>query len=139
MFRAVDKTNREENKTMRSNNVIILIVAIAMGGGAAYLARSWLQGQLNASAVYQPTTHIVIAVEPLAYGSAVTADNVSEIPWYSNALPEGAFATKDDLLNGGRRTVLYPLKRGEPLLRSKVTGLASAPRSLPCWRRANAP
>jgi len=106
---------------MRSNNVIILIVAIAMGGGAAYLARSWLQGQLNASA-HQPPSHIVVAAEPLAYGAAVTADNVSEIPWYTKALPEGAFATKDDLLDGGRRTVLYPLKRGEPLLRSKVTG-----------------
>lgn len=105
---------------MRSNNVIILIVAIAMGGGAAYLARSWLQGQLNAA--HQPASHIVIAAEPLAYGALVTADNVSEIPWYTNTLPEGAFATKDDLLSGGRRTVLYPLKRGEPLLRSKVTG-----------------
>ena len=64
----------------------------------------------------------MIAAEPLAYGTAVTADNVSEIPWYTNTLPEGAFATKDDLLNGGRRTVLYPLKQGEPVLRSKVTG-----------------
>ena len=106
---------------MRSNNVIIIIVAIAMGGGAAYLARSWLE-QLNASAARQPASHIVIAAEPLAYGAVVTADNVSEIPWYTSTLPEGAFATKADLLNGGRRTVLYPLKRGEPLLRSKVTG-----------------
>ncbi len=106
---------------MRSNNVIILIVAIAMGGGAAYLARSWLNAHMN-TAAYQPAGHIVIAAEPLAYGTAVTADNVSEIPWYANTLPEGAFATKDDLLSGGRRTVLYPLKRGEPLLRSKVTG-----------------
>jgi pilus assembly protein CpaB len=106
---------------MRSNNVIILIVAVAMGGGAAYLARSLLNAHMN-TAAYQPAGHIVIAAEPLAYGTAVTADNVSEIPWYANTLPEGAFATKDDLLNGGRRTVLYPLKRGEPVLRSKVTG-----------------
>src|SRR6266487_3276114 len=107
---------------MRKNQFIILIVAIAMGGGAAYLVRSWLQAQMNVAAAYQPAGHIVIAAEPLAYGTAVTADNVSEIPWYTNTLPEGAFATKDDLLSGGRRTVLYPLKRGEPLLRSKVTG-----------------
>ena len=64
---------------MRSNNVIILILAIAMGGGAAYLARSWLQGQLDASASHQPASHIVVAAEPLAYGEVVTADNVSEI------------------------------------------------------------
>jgi pilus assembly protein CpaB len=104
---------------MPGKNVIILIVAIAMGLGAAYLARSWLYARMNA---YQPGGHIVIAAEPLAYGTAVTADNVSEVPWYPNTLPDGAFATKDDLLNGGRRTVLYPLKRGEPVLRSKVTG-----------------
>ncbi len=107
---------------MRKNQFIILVVAIAMGGGAAYLARSWLQAQMNTSAVYQPASHIVIAAESLPYGTAVTSDNVSEIPWFTNMLPEGAFATKDDLLNGGRRTVLYPLKRGEPVLRSKVTG-----------------
>ena len=28
---------------MRKNQFIVLIIAIAMGGGAAYLARSWLQ------------------------------------------------------------------------------------------------
>jgi pilus assembly protein CpaB len=107
---------------MRTNQIITIVVAIAMGGGAAYLARSWLQAQMNASAAYQPTGHIVIAAESLAYGAAVTSANVSEIPWFTNTLPEGAFASKDDLLGGGRRTVLYPLKRGEPVLRSKVTG-----------------
>ena len=107
---------------MRSNNVIMIIVAIAMGGGAAYLARSWLQGQLDDSATHQPATHVVIAAEPLAYGAALTSDNVTEIPWFAKMLPEGAFASKDDLFNGGRRTVLYPLKQGEPVLRSKVTG-----------------
>src|SRR5215831_10894482 len=105
---------------MRSNNVIIIIVAIAMGAGAAYLAHNWLQAQMNAA--YQPPGHIVITAESLAYGAAVTADNVTEIPWFTKMLPEGAFASKDDLLNGGRRTVLYPLKQGEPVLRSKVTG-----------------
>ena len=107
---------------MRKNQFIILLVAIAMGGGAAYLARSWLQAQMNVAAAYQPAGHIVIAAEPLAYGTAVTAENVSEIPWFTTKLPEGAFASKDDLLAGGRRTVLYPLKQGEPVLRSKVTG-----------------
>ena len=64
----------------------------------------------------------MVAAESLAYGTAMTPENVVEIPWFSNALPEGAFAVKDDLLNGGRRVVLSPLKRGEPVLRSKITG-----------------
>ncbi len=107
---------------MRKNSVFILVVAILMGGVAAFLARSWLHTQMNTAAALQPAGHIVIAAEPLAYGAAVTAENVNEIPWYTNTLPEGAFATKDDLLDGGRRIVLSPLKRGEPVLRSKVTG-----------------
>jgi pilus assembly protein CpaB len=107
---------------MRSNSVIIIVIAIAMGLGAAYLARSSLQSQMNASAAYQPPGHIVIAAESLAYGAVVTSDNVTEVPWFTDTLPEGAFASRDDLLGGGRRTVLYPLKRGEPVLRSRVTG-----------------
>src|SRR5262249_53979679 len=78
--------------------------------------------QISATAANPPVGHIVVTVEPLAYGATVTADNVAEIPWFTNTMPDGAFASKDDLLEGGRRTVLYPLKRGEPLLRSKVTG-----------------
>jgi pilus assembly protein CpaB len=107
---------------MRTNHLIIIMVAVAMGGGAAYLARSWLQTQLNAAASYQPAGHIVIAAEPLPFGVALSNDNISEVPWYTTALPDGAFASKDDLLGGGRRTVVYPLKSGEPVLRSKVTG-----------------
>ena len=106
---------------MRKTTAITIVVALAMGGGAAFLARSWLQAQTNALAAYQPG-HVVVAAEPLAYGAVVTSDSVVEIPWYANTLPEGAFASKDDLLQGGRRTVLYPLKRGEPVLRSRVTG-----------------
>jgi pilus assembly protein CpaB len=107
---------------MRKSSVIILVVAILMGGVAAYLARSWLHAQMGTAAALQPAGHIVIAAEPLAYGAVVTAEDVNEIPWYTNTLPEGAFATKDDLLGGGRRIVLSPLNRGEPVLRSKVTG-----------------
>ena len=105
---------------MRTSTVIILAVAITMGGSAAYLTRSWLKDQ--ASAAVQPAGTIVVAAESLAYGTAMTSNNVVEIPWFSNTLPEGAFAIKDDLLNGGRRVVLSPLKRGEPVLRSKITG-----------------
>ena len=105
---------------MRTSTVIILAVAITMGGSAAYLTRSWLKDQT--SAAVQPAGTIVVAAESLAYGTAMTSNNVVEIPWFSNTLPEGAFAIKDDLLNGGRRVVLSPLKRGEPVLRSKITG-----------------
>ena len=93
-----------------------------MGGSAAYLTRTWLNNQVSVSAAHQPAGTIVVAAESLAYGATLTPDSVVEIPWFSNTLPEGAFAAKDDLINGGRRIVLSPLKRGEAVLRSKVTG-----------------
>jgi len=107
---------------MRTSTVTILAVAIAMGGSAAYLTRNWLKDQTRVSAAVQPAGTIVVAAESLAYGTAMTPDNIVEIPWISNALPEGAFAVKDDLLSGGRRVALSPLKRGEAVLRSKITG-----------------
>ena len=105
---------------MRTSTVVILAVAISMGGSAAYLTHSWLKDQT--SGAVQPAGTIVVAAESLAYGTTINPDNVVEIPWFSNALPEGAFALKDDLLNSGRRVVLSPLKRGEAVLRSKITG-----------------
>ncbi len=107
---------------MRKSSVIILIIATLMGGSAAYLTRTWLKDQVSVSAANQPPGTIVVAAESLTYGTTLTPDSVVEIPWFSNTLPEGAFAFKDDLVNGGRRIVLSPLKRGEAVLRSKVTG-----------------
>src|SRR5262245_4752405 len=84
-------------QAMRTSTVIILAVAISMGGSAAYLTRNWLKD--HTAAAVQPAGTIVVAAESLAYGTAMTPDNVVEIPWFSNTLPEGAFAVKDDLLN----------------------------------------
>jgi pilus assembly protein CpaB len=106
---------------MRRSQVIVLVLALVMGTSAAYLARSWLSSHTPAS-TDRPAGHIVVAAASLPYGVVVTSESVTEIPWFSDALPEGAFATKDDLLQGGRRVVLSPLKRGEPVLLSKVTG-----------------
>ena len=108
---------------MRKSSVIILVVAISMGGSAAYLTRSWLKDQTRASAAVQPAGTIVVAAESLAYGTPMTADNIVEIPWFSDTLPEGAFAVKDDLLNGGRRVVLSPIetRRSGPAFKNHRT------------------
>src|SRR6478752_9147196 len=106
---------------MRKSSVFILVIAILMGGSAAYLTRSWLKEHVSASPS-RPAGTIVVAAESLAYGTPMTADSVVEIPWFSDTLPEGAFAFKNDLLNGERRVVLSPMKRGEAVLRSKITG-----------------
>jgi pilus assembly protein CpaB len=59
---------------------------------------------------------------PLAFGTALNPENVTEIPWASGQMPEGAFATKDELFKAGRRVALAPLQRNELILKTKVTG-----------------
>ncbi len=104
-----------------STNLVILLIAIAMGGVAAFLARDWLASH---SASVEPGATpgtIVVASAPLGFGAAVTADNVTEIPWSSTTLPDGAFMTVHDLIKDGPRVVLSPLVRNEPVVASKVT------------------
>jgi pilus assembly protein CpaB len=104
-------------KKMRRSNLIILLVALAMGTIAALMARSWI-AQHSAPAA---TGTIVVAAAALPFGTVLTPDNVSDIPWTSPQLPDGAFAVKSDLLKDGRRTVLSSMERGEMILRPKVT------------------
>lgn len=98
---------------------MILAVAVILGGIAAVLARNWLANHARVTQASVGT--IVVANTPLVFGAQLTADNTSEIPWSTAALPEGAFATRDDLLKGGRRMALALIARNEPILRSKIT------------------
>jgi pilus assembly protein CpaB len=91
-----------------------------MGGTAAFLAKNWLQNHSAPNLVEQKGT-IVVTTVPLAFGAAITPDNVREIEWPANARPEGAFASIDALLKDGRRLVLSPFVRDEPIVASKVS------------------
>src|SRR5216684_2508696 len=105
---------------MRRSNLIILLVALAMGGIAALMARSWIAQHTTAQPVASTST-ILVAAAPLAFGTVLTEDNVSEIPWAEPQLPEGAFAKKIDLFKDGRRVVLNAIERSEMIVRPKVT------------------
>jgi pilus assembly protein CpaB len=107
---------------MRRNSLFILVLALVMGGIASLLVRNWLESHSRAAAAIESFATIVVAAKPLGFGVAVADDNVTEIPWPARALPEGAFATKEELLKDGRRVVLAMLESNEPILRSKITG-----------------
>lgn len=105
---------------MRRSNLIILVVALAMGTIAAFMARSWIARHTTDQPASIAGT-ILVAAAPLVFGTVLTEDNVSEIAW-NERLPEGAFAKKLDLFKEGRRVVLAAMDRSEIILRPKVTG-----------------
>jgi pilus assembly protein CpaB len=104
---------------MRGNNLIVLCVAIVFGIAAAVLSRNWLATHVRSSETAMGT--IVVAAKPLNFGSQLTDSNTVEIPWTKTALPDGAFATRQDLLKDGRRMTLALIAKNEPILRTRVT------------------
>src|SRR5687768_13065887 len=106
---------------MRRANIIILIVALAMGGLAAFMARSWILAHAN-TAPTAPMSTIVVSNTALGFGTVLSPENVSEIAWASDKVPEGAFATRAALFKEGRRVVLTPMERSELILKQKITG-----------------
>ncbi|SRR6266404_1429025 len=104
---------------MRRSNLIILVLALVMGSIAALMARSWIQQHTAPQAAATGT--VLVAAAALPFGTVLTEDNVSEVPWAESHLPEGAFAKKIDLLKDGRRVVLTAMERSEIIVRPKVT------------------
>lgn len=114
---------------MRANFKVMILLAVACGGGAIWAGSRWLDNasaarlrQLEAARPSVTLGTLVVAAEPLRFGAPLSRQSVREIPWADGQLPPGAFATIGDLFKDGDRTVLYPLEQGEPLFASKLTG-----------------
>ena len=103
----------------RTASVTILLIALIFGAFAAFLARSWLQSHSERTAVKEDST-IVLAARPLVFGTPITSDDVREAPWPADSKPEGSFAKAQDVLKDGRRIVLSPFVRDEPIVAAKV-------------------
>jgi pilus assembly protein CpaB len=65
---------------------------------------------------------IVVAKEPLRFGTEIAPEQLAEIAWAQDALPEGAFSTVDAVLAEGGRVVLSPVEPNEPILLAKLSG-----------------
>ncbi|HZZ23750.1 MAG TPA: Flp pilus assembly protein CpaB [Roseiarcus sp.] len=104
----------------RSTNFVVLIIAVILGGMAAFLAKSWLQSH-SAGTDAQKTVSILVASDTLAFGAPIGAKDVREIDWPAQSRPEGAFANFAELIKNGRRITLSPFVRDEPIIASKLS------------------
>lgn len=113
---------------MSRRAILILVLAVILAGGAVFLTRSWLEQQIQPGpAVTEreptPTTTIVVADQPLFYGNSLTPEKVREIEWVAGEVPEGAFATEEDLFGeDDDRVVLRTIEKNEMILASKISG-----------------
>lgn len=109
---------------------LVLLVGIALAGGAVYMAKDYIdryEAALAAERAEQPEaiplTTVYVAAERLDYGDALTEESVLAIRWPEEALPEGAFVAEAEELfsDAGRRLVLRTMEKHEPILAAKVT------------------
>ena len=104
----------------RNSSLITLLIALLLAGVAAFLARNWLESHSTSAAV-EDTATIVVANGPLAFGAAITASDIREIHWPANSRPDGSFSTVEELTKDGRRVVLSPFVRDEPIVATKIS------------------
>ncbi|MGH6851822.1 MAG: Flp pilus assembly protein CpaB [Methylocella sp.] len=102
---------------MKIGTLLVLLAAILTGAAAAYFAREIIMKRPSG-----PHATLVVAAQPLAFGTELTADNTIEVPWTASAVPFGFFASKDALFKAGKRVALSPMQTNEPILASLVTG-----------------
>jgi pilus assembly protein CpaB len=67
------------------------------------------------------TDKVVVARQDLARGDPLTRDRLAERDWPRDAVPEGAFASLDELV-AQQRVTRRAIARHEPILAAKVTG-----------------
>ncbi|TLP58377.1 Flp pilus assembly protein CpaB [Parasedimentitalea maritima] len=117
---------------MRAVFGLVLIVGIALAGGAVMMAKNYIStyqnalAQANANQVETiPTANVYVANQTLKYGERLTEDAVRLVRWPLESLPEGAFSTLEELFppefNGEQRVVLRTVEKNEAILPGKVT------------------
>ncbi len=105
-------------------NWIVLAVALALGGLAAYTASNYLaerMAQIDARATDVDTVQLLVAKTSLPAGTSITPDTVAvrEIPrpWaHSGAITPDQFSRAESL------ALAYPAAVGEPILWAQLEG-----------------
>jgi pilus assembly protein CpaB len=103
--------------------------AVVFGLLAVFIAQVWLNNQadqqaknLEANKKPMVTQTVVVAKEPLRFGTELNASMLQEVAWPAEAMPAGGFSKIGDIVSGGRRVVLAAIETNEPVLALKITG-----------------
>ena len=125
---------------MKTRAFVMLGVALLLAGAAVFLARNWVQNQVQPVAAVEQqqkleTTLVVVASTQLHFGNKVRREHLRVVDWPIAAVPEGSFKSVDDILGkvevdpktgamkpAEDRTALRTIEINEPILKSKITG-----------------
>lgn len=115
---------------MPPKTVIMIGLAIVFGVAGVFTAQRWLDRQSSLrmqtlQVVEKPvaTRTLVVAAAPLRFGVEIGRQHLREIAWPEGAIPNGAFGSITEVLDGkAKRIALTAVEENEPLLKTKMTG-----------------
>ena len=102
----------------RMRITLVLLLALAAGGGLAYGTYSYMQN-VQVKTVSLPTRPVVVAAADLELGAELRPDDLRVIEWPESAMPMGAFANPDEVVGRG---LVMPVIQNEPILPMKLAG-----------------
>lgn len=100
----------------RMRITLVLLLALAAGGGLAYGTYSYMQN-VQVKTVALPTRPVVVAAADLELGAELRPDDLRVVEWPESAMPMGAFATPDEIVGRG---LVMPVIQNEPILPMKL-------------------
>jgi pilus assembly protein CpaB len=114
---------------------LVLLVALAAGGGLAYGTYSYMQN-VQVKTVSLPTKPVVVAAADLELGAELRPDDLRVIEWPAASVPAGAFEQPKDVIGRG---LIMPVIQNEPILPMKLASKeagAGLPVVIPEGKRA---
>ena len=102
----------------RMRMTLVLLLALAAGGGLAYGTYNYMQSmQVRTESL--PTRPVVVAAADLELGAELGPDDLRIVQWPQNALPMGAFSSPEEIVGRG---LVMPVIQNEPILPMKLAG-----------------
>jgi pilus assembly protein CpaB len=105
----------------RMRVMLVLLVAIAAGGGLAYGTYKYVRN-MPAKAAPLPTRPVVVAATDLQMGASLRMEDVRIVQWPTNAVPAGVFENIDQVIGRG---LVMPVIQNEPILPMKLASKES--------------
>ena len=110
---------------------LVLIVGVALAGGAVMMAKNYISAyqmelakERSARGAIVPTVDVYVAERALRYGEPLTQDAVRVGKWPQDAIPEGTFQTAETLFPQGDqdlRVVLRAMEKDEAVMAIKLS------------------
>ncbi len=110
---------------------LVLLAGIALAGGAVYMAKNYIGNYQAALAAERAKSERMVKTQPvfvaeraLKYGEQLTVEDIREVHFPEDAIPDGAFGAVEEIFSRGddvMRVVLRAMEKDEVIMAIKVT------------------